>query len=55
MPTRSDAARAAPQLGRPVGANGEETRRRILTATMRCVAEVGYPKRPSERSPARRR
>ncbi|ULE33702.1 TetR/AcrR family transcriptional regulator [Mycobacterium sp. IDR2000157661] len=44
MPTRSDAARAAPQLGRPVGANGEETRRRILTATMRCVAEVGYSK-----------
>lgn len=30
------------QLGRPVGANGEETRRRIITATMRCVAEVGY-------------
>ncbi len=33
---------AAAQLGRPVGANGEETRRRILTAAMRCVAEVGY-------------
>jgi len=30
------------QLGRPVGASGEETRRRIITATMRCVAEVGY-------------
>ena len=30
------------QLGRPVGANAEETRRRILTAAMRCVAEVGY-------------
>lgn len=29
-------------LGRPVGARSEETRRRILTATMRCVAEVGY-------------
>lgn len=29
-------------LGRPVGANGEETRRRIIDATMRCVAEVGY-------------
>jgi len=29
-------------LGRPVGANGEETRKRILDATMRCVAEVGY-------------
>jgi AcrR family transcriptional regulator len=32
------------QLGRPVGANGEETRRRILTAAMRCVAEVGCSK-----------
>jgi AcrR family transcriptional regulator len=30
------------QLGRPVGASGEQTRRRILTAAMRCVAEVGY-------------
>lgn len=30
------------QLGRPVGANPEQTRRRILTAAMRCVAEVGY-------------
>jgi AcrR family transcriptional regulator len=30
------------QLGRPVGADGEQTRRRIITATMRCVAEVGY-------------
>ena len=30
------------QLGRPVGANAEQTRRRILTAAMRCVAEVGY-------------
>ncbi|MCX2928841.1 TetR/AcrR family transcriptional regulator [Mycobacterium sp. CVI_P3] len=29
-------------LGRPVGANSEETRRRILEATMRCVAEFGY-------------
>lgn len=29
-------------LGRPVGANSEETRRRILEATMRCVAAVGY-------------
>lgn len=44
MPAGSDAAEAAPQLGRPVGANGEETRPRILTATMRCVAEVGYSK-----------
>jgi AcrR family transcriptional regulator len=31
-----------PQLGRPVGASGEETRQRIIVATMRCVAEVGY-------------
>ncbi|EJO86587.1 TetR family transcriptional regulator, partial [Mycobacterium colombiense CECT 3035] len=28
--------------GRPVGASGEETRRRIIVATMRCVATVGY-------------
>lgn len=33
---------SSPALGRPVGANGEETRRRIVAATMRCVAEVGY-------------
>lgn len=30
-----------PPLGRPTGANSDETRRRILGATMRCVAEVG--------------
>ncbi|MGO9511582.1 MAG: TetR/AcrR family transcriptional regulator [Mycobacterium sp.] len=30
------------QLGRPVGASGEQTRRRIITAAMRCVAEGGY-------------
>lgn len=30
------------QLGRPVGASSAETRRRIITAAMRCVAEVGY-------------
>lgn len=35
---------ASTQLGRPVGANGAETRHRIVTATMRCVAEVGYSK-----------
>jgi AcrR family transcriptional regulator len=29
-------------LGRPVGASGEQTRRRIIVAAMRCVAEVGY-------------
>ncbi|MFZ0834430.1 MAG: helix-turn-helix domain-containing protein [Mycobacterium sp.] len=34
----------SPQLGRPVGANGFETRRRIVTAAMRCVADVGYSK-----------
>ncbi|WP_102141350.1 TetR/AcrR family transcriptional regulator [Mycobacterium hubeiense] len=28
--------------GRPVGASGEETRRRIIDATCRCVADVGY-------------
>ncbi len=33
---------ASPQLGRPVGASGEQTRQRIITAAMRCVAEVGY-------------
>lgn len=31
-----------PQRGRPVGASGEETRQRIIVATMRCVATVGY-------------
>jgi AcrR family transcriptional regulator len=31
-----------PLLGRPVGANSDETRQRILEATMRCVAEMGY-------------
>lgn len=30
------------QLGRPVGADGEQTRARIITAAMRCVAERGY-------------
>jgi AcrR family transcriptional regulator len=29
-------------LGRPPGASGDETRRRIIDATVRCVAEVGY-------------
>ena len=33
---------APSQLGRPVGADGEQTRQRIITAAMRCVAEVGY-------------
>ncbi|WP_156763641.1 TetR/AcrR family transcriptional regulator, partial [Mycobacterium scrofulaceum] len=30
------------QLGRPVGADGEQTRTRIITAAMRCVADKGY-------------
>ena len=38
----SDSSPSATQLGRPVGADGEQTRRRIITAAMRCVAEVGY-------------
>ncbi|WP_081290017.1 TetR/AcrR family transcriptional regulator [Mycobacterium colombiense] len=31
-----------PQLGRPVGADAERTRARIITAAMRCVAEAGH-------------
>ena len=30
------------QLGRPVGADGEKTRQRIIVAAMRCVARDGY-------------
>ncbi|OBF06443.1 TetR family transcriptional regulator [Mycobacterium sp. ACS4054] len=30
------------QRGRPVGASGEDTRQRIIVATMRCVARAGY-------------
>lgn len=30
------------QLGRPAGADGEQTRARIIAAAMRCVAEMGY-------------
>ncbi|WP_156675203.1 TetR/AcrR family transcriptional regulator, partial [Mycobacterium sp. E2989] len=30
------------QLGRPVGADGEQTRARVIAAAMRCVAEMGY-------------
>ncbi|WP_055405486.1 MULTISPECIES: TetR/AcrR family transcriptional regulator [unclassified Mycobacterium] len=30
------------QRGRPVGASGEDTRQRIIVATMRCVATAGY-------------
>lgn len=35
-------AMANPPLGRPVGASGAETRQRIITAAMRCVAQLGY-------------
>lgn len=31
-----------PQLGRPVGADAERTRARIISAAMRCVAEAGH-------------
>ncbi|WP_409426680.1 TetR/AcrR family transcriptional regulator [Mycobacterium sp. SMC-11] len=33
---------STPQLGRPVGADGGQTRQRIIAATMACVAELGY-------------
>jgi AcrR family transcriptional regulator len=39
MTVTSSASRS--HLGRPVGASGEQTRRRIIVAAMRCVAEVG--------------
>lgn len=34
--------RTSTTLGRPVGATGEETRRRIVEAAVKCVADVGY-------------
>jgi len=40
--TKGGASAGSSLLGRPVGANSEETRKRILDATMRCVAHVGY-------------
>lgn len=40
--SRGRASAGSSFLGRPVGANSEQTRQRILDATMRCVAEVGY-------------
>src|ERR1700731_2244649 len=40
--TGEDIAMARAQLGRPAGASGEETRQRIIVATMRCVATAGY-------------
>ncbi|MGB3335274.1 MAG: TetR/AcrR family transcriptional regulator [Mycobacterium sp.] len=33
---------STPQLGRPVGAVGGQTRQRIIAATIACVAELGY-------------
>lgn len=33
--------RASTRPGRPVGADGDQTRRRIIAATMKCVAQVG--------------
>jgi AcrR family transcriptional regulator len=41
-PTSRGRAATPAQLGRPAGANGEQTRARIITSAMRCVAEVGY-------------
>nr|WP_076784761.1 TetR/AcrR family transcriptional regulator [Parafrankia discariae] len=35
-------AGTSPLLGRPVGSRGDQTRQRVLEATLRCVAEVGY-------------
>jgi AcrR family transcriptional regulator len=32
----------ASPLGRPVGSKGEDTRRRVMSAAMQCVAEMGY-------------
>lgn len=42
-----------PPLGRPVGVSGDESRRRLIAAAMRCVAEVGYS-RTTMREIARR-
>jgi AcrR family transcriptional regulator len=38
----ADGVTVTAQLGRPVGASGEQTRRRIVAAAMRCVAEEGF-------------
>src|ERR1700743_1393988 len=46
MPVRTRPTMPRNQLGRPVGASGEETRQRIIVATMRCVAQVGYSRAP---------
>lgn len=37
-----DLSLPTPALGRPVGSSGEQTRRRILEATVRCVGKMGY-------------
>jgi AcrR family transcriptional regulator len=42
--TSGDSTVTRAQRGRPVGASGEETRQRIIVATMRCVAAAGYAK-----------
>ena len=41
-PTGRGTAATPARLGRPPGANGEQTRARIITSAMRCVAELGY-------------
>jgi AcrR family transcriptional regulator len=41
-PAGAVAEATSPLLGRPVGSKGEDTRRRIIAATMQCVAEMGY-------------
>lgn len=40
--SKGGASAGSSLLGRPVGANSEETRKRILDATMRSIAKVGY-------------
>jgi AcrR family transcriptional regulator len=42
QPTGRGVTATPAQLGRPTGANGAQTRARIITSAMRCVAEMGY-------------
>lgn len=42
QPCKDIPAMTTSQMGRPVGADGEKTRRRIITAAMHCVARNGY-------------
>ncbi|KPM53578.1 TetR family transcriptional regulator [Frankia sp. R43] len=42
QPGDSSVASTPSLLGRPVGSRGDQTRQRILEATLHCVAEVGY-------------